>query len=235
MPSFKAVLLDWVGTLIVPKWGASRGYPAGGPWIERSLRQVGRAASAAEVARISAALSEAGNCADVTAGWAGADLAAAAHLAGYLRWVTTAGVDPVLADAMYATLSDVADNQFAVDVEPTLAALKASGVKVAIVSDIHVDIRPCFVKTGLDVYVDEFVLSFEVGACKPDPAIFHTALTRLGVLPDEALMVGDRSGHDGAAVEAGVMTLLIPPLTHVDERRLDRVLATCGLPPGRTP
>jgi HAD superfamily hydrolase (TIGR01509 family) len=235
MPSFKAVLLDWVGTLIVPKWGSKRGRPAGGPWIERSLRQLGREASAAEVERISTALSEAGKRPDVAAGWAGADLSAVAHRTGYLRWVSAAGLDALLSDAMYATLSDVADNQFAVDVQPTLATLKAAGVKIAIVSDIHVDLRPCFAKARLDGYIDEFVLSFEIGACKPDPAIFRTALMRLGVQADEALMVGDRSGHDGAAVEAGITTLLVPPLTHPDERRLHRVLATCGIPPSGTP
>ncbi|GAA2790200.1 hypothetical protein GCM10010441_14210 [Kitasatospora paracochleata] len=139
-------------------------------------------------------------------------------------------MDSVLADAMYETLSDAADNLFAADVAPTLMALKAAGLKVAVVSDIHVDIRPAFLKAGLDTYVDDYVLSFEHGTCKPDPAIFRTALDRLGVQPSEALMVGDRSGHDGAAVEAGVTTLLVPPLTDVAEKRLHLVLAACGVP-----
>jgi HAD superfamily hydrolase (TIGR01493 family) len=81
----------------------------------------------------------------------------------------------------------------------------------------------------LGVIGDDFVLSFERGACKPDPAIFHTALDRLGVQAHEALMVGDRSGHDGAAVEAGITTLLVPPLTHVTQKRLRLVLAACGV------
>ncbi|RAG81975.1 HAD family hydrolase [Streptacidiphilus pinicola] len=229
MPFFKAVLLDWVGTLIVPKWGPTRGRPRGASWIERSLTQVGWEASSAEVARISAALSAAGKRPDVAEGWAGADLSAAAHQESYLRWVMAAGLDCILAEAMYEALCDAVDNVFAVDVEPTLGALKAAGVKVAIVSDIHVDIRPGFAKAGLDTHVDDFVLSFERGACKPDPAIFRTALERLGVQPHETLMVGDRSGHDGAAVEAGITTLLVPPLTHATEKRLHLVLAACGV------
>ncbi|GAA2749811.1 HAD family hydrolase [Kitasatospora cinereorecta] len=230
MPYFKAVLLDWVGTLIVPKWGPAPGRPRGAAWIERSLGQLGREASAAEVERISAALSTASTRPDVEQGWAEADLSAAAHRESYLRWVGAAGVDSVLADAMYETLSDAADNLFAADVAPTLLALKAAGLKVAVVSDIHVDIRPAFLKAGLDAYVDDYVLSFEHGACKPAPAIFRTALDRIGVRPSEALMVGDRSGHDGAAVEAGITTLLVPPLTDVAEKRLHLVLATCGVP-----
>ncbi|MBF9069208.1 HAD family hydrolase [Streptacidiphilus fuscans] len=230
MPFFKAVLFDWVGTLIVPKWGPTRGQPRGASWIGSSLRQVGREVSTAEVERVSAALNAAGRRPDVAEGWAGADLSAAAHRENYDRWVNAAGVDRRLAGVMYESLCDATDNQFAVDVEPTLGALKAAGVKVAIVSDIHVDIRPSFAKAGLDTYVDDFVLSFECGACKPDPAVFRTALERLGVQPDEALMVGDRSGHDGAAVEAGLTTLLVPPLTHVTEKRLHLVLATCSVP-----
>jgi HAD superfamily hydrolase (TIGR01549 family) len=44
---------------------------------------------------------------------------------------------------------------------------------------------------GLDQFVDELVVSGEVGVSKPDPMIFHTALNRLGVTADETVMVGD--------------------------------------------
>ncbi|WP_153286449.1 hypothetical protein [Streptomyces fagopyri] len=91
--------------------------------------------------------------------WAGADLSAAAHRDSYDRWIDAAGADAVLADEMYTALSDARGNALASDVEPTLAAVKAAGLKVAIVSDIHVDIRPAFLESSLDAYVDEFVLS----------------------------------------------------------------------------
>ncbi len=55
------------------------------------------------------------------------------------------------------------------------------GIKTAVVSNIAFDVRPAFASIGAAEFVDEFVLSFEVGAIKPDAAIFHTALTRLGV------------------------------------------------------
>ncbi|WP_225803877.1 HAD family hydrolase [Streptomyces sp. NK15101] len=227
MPDFRAVLFDWVGTLVVPKWGPVSGGPKGAHWIERTLLRLGREASEAEVLRLSAALSEANRLPDVARGWS--DASADAHRAGYTRWVRAAGIDPVLADALYATLSDPFGNPFATDVAPTLAALKAAGLKVAVVSDIHFDIRPAFVKAGLDAHVDCYALSFEHGLCKPDPAFFGVALDRLGVRPDETLMVGDRSGPDGGAVEAGLATLLLPPLTGTAEERLHLVLGACGL------
>jgi putative hydrolase of the HAD superfamily len=56
------------------------------------------------------------------------------------------------------------------------------------------------------------------------------ALDELGVEPAKALMVGDRASHDGAAVELGMPTLLIPPLTATSQQRLSVVLRACGLP-----
>ncbi|SEN92490.1 HAD family hydrolase [Actinacidiphila rubida] len=229
MPFFKAVLFDWVGTLIVPKWGPAEGRPRGASWIERSMRQLGRDASELQVRRISLALSTASERPDVQQGWFRADASPESHRQGYNRWVNAAGIDSALAQEMYAALSDPTDARFAVDAEPTLRTLKAAGLKLAVVSDIHFDLRPGFVKNGLGGYIDHFVLSFEHGICKPDPAMFRLALDALGVQSCEALMVGDRSGYDGAAVEAGVATLLVPPLTQVSQARLHLVSAACGI------
>ncbi len=55
------------------------------------------------------------------------------------------------------------------------------GIKVAVVSNIAFDVRPAFESIGAVDDVDEFVLSFEVGAVKPNAEIFETTLKRLGV------------------------------------------------------
>ncbi|MGA8302824.1 MAG: HAD family hydrolase [Thermoplasmata archaeon] len=44
---------------------------------------------------------------------------------------------------------------------------------------------------GLDRIVEFLVTSEEIGAAKPEPAIFRAALDRAGALPSEAVMVGD--------------------------------------------
>jgi FMN phosphatase YigB (HAD superfamily) len=59
--------------------------------------------------------------------------------------------------------------------------------------------------------------------------MFTRTLDALGVGPEDALMVGDRSRPDGAAVESGIPTLLLPPLESVDDHRLHLVLALCGI------
>jgi HAD superfamily hydrolase (TIGR01549 family) len=79
-----------------------------------------------------------------------------------------------------------------------------------VVSNIAFDLRPAFAAAG--TAADEYVLSFEVGAIKPDPAIFRIALQRLGVDPADALMVGDSEEADGGARAVGCAFALVDPL-----------------------
>jgi FMN phosphatase YigB (HAD superfamily) len=102
------------------------------------------------------------------------------------------------------------------------------GARAGLVSDIHFDLRPVFAEAGLDRYVSSYVLSFEHGVQKPDAQIFRIALDALAAVPAEALMVGDRSGHDGGAVAVGIPTLLVPPLFDPAQERLHIVVAACG-------
>jgi FMN phosphatase YigB (HAD superfamily) len=111
------------------------------------------------------------------------------------------------------------------DVPRTLDGLTSAGVRVVIVSDIHVDLRPWFARRGLAEHVHGYVLSYEIGVQKPDPAIFQAALSVAATTAGRALMVGDRAAHDGAAVTVGIPTLLVPPLTGANQERLHLVTA----------
>jgi putative hydrolase of the HAD superfamily len=58
---------------------------------------------------------------------------------------------------------------------------------------------------GLGPFIDELVVSEEVGVAKPDPGIFRAALERLEVEAREAVMVGDSWESDVmGAVAAGI-------------------------------
>jgi putative hydrolase of the HAD superfamily len=66
---------------------------------------------------------------------------------------------------------------------------------------------------GLSVHVDVLVVSGETGVAKPDPAIFHIALERLGCRADEAVMVGDSWTADiVGARAAGIRPIWFNPL-----------------------
>ncbi|MER7772846.1 HAD-IA family hydrolase [Kitasatospora sp. NPDC096140] len=89
------------------------------------------------------------------------------------------------------------------DAGPVLRELRRRGVPVAVVSNIGWDLRPVFRAHGLDDLVDTYVLSYEIGAQKPDPVIFETACARLGLAPADVLMVGDDRVCDGGATALG--------------------------------
>lgn len=196
-------------------------------WVGEALALMGRDRDAESVAHLLTAISHAdGEPSRLEAD--GVDCDARRHRDTYYAVFADAGLDDDLADALYAVESDPTHNRFADDVAETLRAVRGRGCQVAILSDIHFDLRPAFVAAGLDRFVDEYVLSFERGVQKPDPAIFHAALEALGSRPGQTLMVGDRASHDGAAVGLGMPTLLVPTLTHPGQRRLDLVQNLVG-------
>jgi HAD superfamily hydrolase (TIGR01509 family) len=95
-----------------------------------------------------------------------------------------------------------------------------------VVSNIAFDVRPAFVAIGTQEDVDEFVLSYEVGAVKPNAEIFRTALSRLGVDAADALMIGDSEEADGGAVAVGCRFALVDPLP--TGQRPDGLIAALG-------
>ena len=50
--------------------------------------------------------------------------------------------------------------------------------------------------SGLGLFFDAAVVSGEIGTGKPEPAIFHHLLDRLGVAAGESLMVGNSLARD---------------------------------------
>lgn len=217
---FRGVLLDWRGTLVVA--------PTYDWLVTRALERLGRSRDGVAVEVVLAAL-RATDSTRVDSSQIDTD--AAEHRAAYRDWFRAAGLDDELASALYAVESDAALNPYADDVGPTLVALADAGVRIGVVSDIHVDLRPSFAahrlpdgRSWADL-VDTWALSFELGVAKPDPAIFRAALDGLGLPPEDVLMVGDRGAWDGAAADVGVTTLVLPPLTTPGDRRLHRVLA----------
>jgi HAD superfamily hydrolase (TIGR01509 family) len=212
------VIFDWRGTLVTTLSDRE--------WVEAALREVGRHPAAGSVDDIVAAIRSASGDENRLDG-PGVDSDAALHRRTYMSVFAEAGIERELAEALYTVESDPQHNAFAVDVAQTLEALSDDGFKIAVLSDVHFDLRPAFDAAGLLGLVDVFTLSYEQGVQKPDPLMFRRTLEALGVDAGDALMVGDRSRPDGSAVEEGITTLLLPPLRTVADRRLHKVLALC--------
>lgn len=144
--------------------------------------------------------------------WVNRDLAPHLHREAYLHVLRESGLARHHAESLYAHAIDPACWTPYPDTAAVLRGLHRRGVKTAVVSNIAFDLRPAFEALGTDGFVDEFVLSFEVGAVKPDPAIFQAALDRLDVPPGRTLMVGDSDEADGGARALGCGFALVDPL-----------------------
>ena len=158
----------------------------------------------------------------------GRDLSPSRHREVWTQLYARAGCDRLahgLTDALYEATVDPGSWEAFPDAEPTLRALKERGLQVAVVSDTGFDLRPVLDAVGLSPWLDTVVMSFEVGVCKPDPHVFLTACERLGVEPDEALMVGDNPLNDSGAVSVGICVLLLPAAPVSGPRGLGRVLS----------
>lgn len=149
---------------------------------------------------------------DAYEAWVNRDLEPHLHREAYLHVLRESGVANHQAEALYGLLIDPMNWTPYPDTAEVLAGLHRQGIKTAVVSDIAFDVRPAFEAIGAADDVDEFVLSFEVGAVKPSAAIFQTALTRLGAAPEYTVMVGDSEEADGGAEALGCGFLLVDPL-----------------------
>jgi putative hydrolase of the HAD superfamily len=86
-----------------------------------------------------------------------------------------------------------------------LAKLDEAGLKTALLSNMQHDMAAYARKNFAWLkHVDEQILSCEVGLIKPDPAIFYLTAERVGVRPEEALLVDDREANIESAKQTGM-------------------------------
>jgi HAD superfamily hydrolase (TIGR01509 family) len=96
-----------------------------------------------------------------------------------------------------------------------LDAMRARGVKVAIISNSEGMLTRLFADLGVLQHFDLVVDSGKVGIEKPDPRIFEIALQRFAVPASRALHLGDMFATDiVGARAAGIRCALIDPFQH---------------------
>jgi putative hydrolase of the HAD superfamily len=166
---------------------------------------------------------------------------------GYLpAFCEALGVPPPRLGEALTALSRLADRDRSGEIlwsEPapharrTIAALRRAGIAVVVVtnSDGHAaqhlrDARICQAGTGPGARVDEVIDSGLIGAAKPDPAIFRTALGHAGVEPAAAVHVGDTVNADVVgALAAGIVPIHLDPGRRCRARDHRHVRALGGL------
>jgi putative hydrolase of the HAD superfamily len=96
------------------------------------------------------------------------------------------------------------------DAAPALRELRAAGSRLVIASNWDCSLPGWLAPLGLLDLVDGVVTSADVGAAKPDPALFRRALELAGVPASEAVHVGDSLDNDvEGARAAGIRPLLL--------------------------
>ena len=114
-------------------------------------------------------------------------------------------------------------------IEELLKYLKESNYKVAVASSSNMDhIINNMEKTGLKKYIDEFASGAEVENGKPAPDIFLLAAERLGVKPEECLVLEDSKAGVLAGSSAGAKVIMVPDMFKPDEECKERTYRIVG-------
>jgi HAD superfamily hydrolase (TIGR01549 family) len=98
------------------------------------------------------------------------------------------------------------------DAIPALQRLSTGGIRLGVVSNGSDDAnaRRLLEKGHLNPFFELILTSAAFGRRKPDPSIFRAALTRFGVRPQQAVMVGDNYDADIVGGQAiGMKTIWI--------------------------
>lgn len=95
----------------------------------------------------------------------------------------------------------------------TMEYLSSQGIRRVLLSNERAARVDAYLSTtGLGSYLDEVIVSENVGAEKPDPVIFRETLKKLNIPSSEAnrvLMFGDNSIADGACKREGMRFVLV--------------------------
>lgn len=74
---------------------------------------------------------------------------------------------------------------------PMLASLRERGIRIGLITNCFSEEAALIRESELFAYFDAPCLSWEEGVRKPDPAIYHACLGKLGIAPEHCLYVGD--------------------------------------------
>lgn len=105
---------------------------------------------------------------------------------------------------MRALAEDAYLSDFNHGIAAAVKRLRAAGVPVSALTNMLSTEAQIMARPEFEGVFDHVVSSHDVGLAKPDPAIFHAALDRLGAAAADAVFVDDLIGHVEAARSLGL-------------------------------
>lgn len=107
--------------------------------------------------------------------------------------------------------------------EYALSRLKAQGLMLAVASNsIRHTVEVMMQKSALAPYLDLMLSNEDVARAKPDPEIYALAMRRLGLAPEETLVVEDNENGIRAAHASGAHVMVV---AHVEDVTLAAIRA----------
>lgn len=228
-PMLKALTIDLWNTLIYEPPGVDRtGIRL--DWMQGALTEMGRVIDRAALEVAHAATGDHLHVVQAE----GRDLAAEEQVAHFLAAVDQAfaqddAFTPAERQRLVQLYGDPALTLVPLLMEraaEALTELRAMGLRLALVSNTQRTpgrvLRQIMADYHLVPLFDTLVFSDEVGVAKPNPAIFHLALERLGATPETTMHIGDDlvldlQGAHAAGMRACIVRLERPPeLTDAD-------------------
>jgi putative hydrolase of the HAD superfamily len=124
------------------------------------------------------------------------------------------------------------------EVRPSLAALRAAGLRLVVLSNANGTLHRAFDRLGLTKAFDLIFDSFDEGVEKPDPRFFQIALERSGAVAAGTMHVGDLYHVDVAGARAAGLTPalldvgdLYPDCDCLRVRSLTELVSALGVSP----
>lgn len=112
-----------------------------------------------------------------------------------------------LVEALFERFADPALWRVYPDVPQALAAWRRQGLRLAVVSNFDRRLHPLLRSLGLMPWLEQVIVSSEVGAAKPSALPFRRALDALRLQPHQVWHVGDQAEDVEGASRAGVRCL----------------------------
>lgn len=98
-----------------------------------------------------------------------------------------------------------------------LSKLKENGYKLAVASNsIRNTVKVMMEKSALIDYLDFYLSNQDVSKGKPDPEIYNLAITKLGLKPEECVIVEDNENGIKAAMASGAHVLKVETINDVN-------------------
>jgi beta-phosphoglucomutase len=110
-----------------------------------------------------------------------------------------------------------------------LSRLKQSGYRLAVASNsISRTVESMMMKSDLLQYLEFFLSNEDVNKAKPDPEIYNTAIQKLGLKPEECVIVEDNFNGVKAARASGAHVLEVARVEDVNLANITDFINACN-------